>query len=545
MWNVIEMGGGFVPVVGTILDFKAAWSGRSLAGRKLGFKERLVSFGFGCVGFVADVFTFVGGVGLGLRYGIGFLKGGKRAVKAGKVMKAMHEAGMARKSQSVLSKIGMWVGRKFNKAARLESATASRITSKAYDQARLMSKYKIADLAHAEKELASVRHATKKAHLKQLVALMKSTEKYRYDYMKALRGSLEGILKTPGKIGAAGRTWLRVKSAFHKVKEALIGLKIDPKIINRYEKTFDKIKALESERAQTVEELAELANKGKYFEKGEAAGKAGAAATELEHLEKLAHQQRLLAKSRKASLKAGDRVSKKYKDVDEIQDLFDKAKEGKKITKRDIRRAVGKAQDQGYKKASVKEITNAVDSYKDANLSLAKMKKIRDQRKADFDKAVKYEGSTREIIKKKREIQAINKKIATLHNERFIMQTEMMYKAERAMDVAHQWRRAIRFLQYGLVAGGVAFLTSLAPDKAVKAGYTVVGKTAVVSYKVGKKVFWDEHGGRPPMDKMIEERLNRGKLSYKVRKMKKKALAGKKPNPNALRDDTGKQATHD
>ncbi|MFC1655458.1 hypothetical protein ACFL3C_01185 [Patescibacteria group bacterium] len=549
VWNGVEMVGGFCPGIGTVLDGKACITGRSLAGRKLSWKERLVSGVFCVVGAVADALTLVGGVGLGLRAGVGFLKGGRKAMQAGKTMKAMRQAGMARKSQSYLARAGMWIGGRFNRAARLEAATSSRITANAYDQARLMSKYKIDDLAHAEKELASTRgylDAAKRADLDKLRTLMKSSEKYGYDYMNALRGPLQGILKAPSKIGAVGRTWLRVKSAFHKVKETLMALKIDPKIINQYEKTFDKIRALESRRAQAVEELAGLANKGRYFDKGESVARAGAVSTKVEKLEDLKIQQKTLARSRKASLKVGDATRKKYKAVPEVQDLLDKAKEGGKITRTEIAQAVKQARKhRKYKSLTVKELTDAVDHYKGASASLGKLKKLKQQRKTGFGEAVQAEGNTRQIMKKQKEVGDINRQIATLHNERFIMQTEMMYKAERAMDVANQWRQAVRFLQYGLVAGGIAFLTSMAPDKAVQTGTKVIKKTGKTVYKVGKKVFWDEHGGKPPMDKMIEDRLKKGKRSLKIKKLKKKVLGKKKASPDALKDDTGGQAKHD
>lgn len=550
-WNVVEMAGGFLPGVGTFFDGKACITGRSLAGRNLSWKERLVSGVFCAVGLVADVLTVVGGVGLGLRAGIGFLKGGRRAVAAGKTMRAMREAGMVKGSQPILSRVGMYFGAKFNKAARLEAATASRITGNAYDQARIMSKYKIDDLAHAERELAGSKQyldAAKRADLDRLVTLMKSSEKYGYDYMNALRGPLEGILKTPAKIGAIGRSWLYVKSAFHKVKEALMSIKVDPKVIKQYEETFDKIKALETRRATAVEELAGLANKGRYFEKGEAAVQTGTVATKLDRLQEINHQQRILAKERKAALEVGNSVQRKYKNVEEVGELMERAQKGEKILKRDIKRAVGKAQDMGYKTASVEEMTKAVEGYQSAASSLAKMKKIKQEKAGEkLGEAVKFEGDTRQIMAKKKEILDINREIGALHNERFIMQTEIMYRAEQAMDTAHKWRQAVRFLQYGLVAGGLAFLTSVAPEKAVEAGYSVVKGTAVAGGKVAKKVFWDEHGGKPPMDEMIEKQISRGKLSYKVQKMKKKVAGGAahKPSPDALRDDTGKQATHD
>lgn len=78
-YDLAEAGAGFVPVVGTALDFKSAFTGKSLSGRQLSTGERWASFGFGCIGVVADVGTLLGGIGYGLRAGVAAGRGARVA----------------------------------------------------------------------------------------------------------------------------------------------------------------------------------------------------------------------------------------------------------------------------------------------------------------------------------------------------------------------------------------------------------------------------------------------------------------------------------
>ncbi|MBD3156714.1 hypothetical protein GF369_02695, partial [Candidatus Peregrinibacteria bacterium] len=62
-WDLFDTAIGFVPIAGTINDFKQMWNGRTTSGRKLGFRDRLMSGIFGVVGAVSDAAWVLGGLG--------------------------------------------------------------------------------------------------------------------------------------------------------------------------------------------------------------------------------------------------------------------------------------------------------------------------------------------------------------------------------------------------------------------------------------------------------------------------------------------------
>lgn len=92
-WDLAEAGACFIPVVGTTLDFKAYFTGKSLSGRDLGgwsSGERLAYLAGGAVGAFADVMTVFGGVGLGIRAGVATMRG---AAKAGRGARTLSRYG--------------------------------------------------------------------------------------------------------------------------------------------------------------------------------------------------------------------------------------------------------------------------------------------------------------------------------------------------------------------------------------------------------------------------------------------------------------------
>lgn len=80
-WDLAEAGAGFIPLVGTGLDFKAFITGKSLSGRELTPNEQMASLGFGVIGLVADAGMLFAGAGYGLRAGAAALRVGSKTVK--------------------------------------------------------------------------------------------------------------------------------------------------------------------------------------------------------------------------------------------------------------------------------------------------------------------------------------------------------------------------------------------------------------------------------------------------------------------------------
>lgn len=115
-WDLAEAGAGFIPVVGTVLDFKGYFTGKSLSGRDLGGwfgGERLAYLAGGAVGAFADVMTVFGGAGLGIRAGVASMRG---IAKAGRGARTLSKYG------SIPFRIGSKVSDAFyglSKAGRL------------------------------------------------------------------------------------------------------------------------------------------------------------------------------------------------------------------------------------------------------------------------------------------------------------------------------------------------------------------------------------------------------------------------------------------
>jgi hypothetical protein len=83
-WDLAEAGAGFLPVIGTAVDIKAYFTGKSLSGRDLGdwFSGERMSYLAGAgIGLFADVMTVFGGAGIGIRAGVASMRA---ATKAGR-----------------------------------------------------------------------------------------------------------------------------------------------------------------------------------------------------------------------------------------------------------------------------------------------------------------------------------------------------------------------------------------------------------------------------------------------------------------------------
>ena len=214
MWDLVEAGAGFVPVVGTALDFKGAITGKSLSGKNLSKRERLMYLGFGTIGLVADGALLLGGLGLYLREGLGGIRAARRSVQVGAEMNTLREAAAIEKESVLQRTIGRGA-KLFDKGHQAEKAVEAQVTAKAYEQARLMSKYNIKDLSSLEKEIFLTKDGKKMEELKKLRELMQGTATGGRSYMEIFEHISKGGLKIPETF--LGRGWLRTKESFKQM----------------------------------------------------------------------------------------------------------------------------------------------------------------------------------------------------------------------------------------------------------------------------------------------------------------------------------------
>lgn len=333
-WDLTEAGLGFVPVVGTALDFKAAIQGQSLSGKKLGAKERAVSFGFGCVGIVADALTVLGGAGMALRATVGGMRGTRRALQAGKNMGKLSDAGHIA-DLGPLSKIGGWFGGKFNKASRLENATKSTIKAKATEQARHLSdlhhelkgldgfengidasKPLNSEIARIEGSLDNMVDGARKTRIQNKLTQLKKMQKrmkgenasYLTAFNKAASKEMKIIKRSDywivRKFQSAGMFTLE---GLRKAKAGLSRIGVSKTAVLEYEKSFEKIQTLRKIRADQMDNIARITKNKDIAEKDfralEALKDSGRLSPEKNKLiEQFAKERKLLAKKRKLKI---------------------------------------------------------------------------------------------------------------------------------------------------------------------------------------------------------------------------------------------------
>ena len=120
-WDVFDAAIGFVPVAGTLNDFKMWWTEKTTSGRKLSFKERWTAFSFGCLGALSDAAWVLGGLGGAMRVGIGGLRAAKVTAKVGRLSRigdSVREAEKLSWSRQKFADVAQWLGRR--KIAKVE-----------------------------------------------------------------------------------------------------------------------------------------------------------------------------------------------------------------------------------------------------------------------------------------------------------------------------------------------------------------------------------------------------------------------------------------
>ena len=127
-WDIFDAGIGFVPVAGTINDFKIAFSGHTTSGRKITNRERVVAGAFGLMGAASDIAWAFGGLGAAMRGGIGAMRAGKAVAKAGQLGRRAGDVMEAEKVtgvQKAWSWLAKWKGeRAIKNVEKTEGATA-------------------------------------------------------------------------------------------------------------------------------------------------------------------------------------------------------------------------------------------------------------------------------------------------------------------------------------------------------------------------------------------------------------------------------------
>ena len=264
-WDLFDAGIGFVPVAGTINDFKMMWNGRTTSGRKMGFRDRLMSGVFGVVGAVSDAAWVLGGLGGVMRAGIGSLKAGRKLAHVGKLSKSIRAVQSA-EGVTMLQRIGMKIGGAFSglsSAKRMGNIAESSAKIKALDYVSTMKKLEkvegfksIKNLDDAE-AFARVARGEKYADAaKKYASMMKQPG--GIDHFKSLSKSFGFAENAPGFTG--------VRRNFHKAMNFIRGTMWkapgQAKRLKEMEKTADVYQAYKIEKVQALAKYRKAVEKG-------------------------------------------------------------------------------------------------------------------------------------------------------------------------------------------------------------------------------------------------------------------------------------------
>jgi len=348
-WDLGEAAAGFVPFLGTSLDFKAWWTEKSLSGKKLGKKEKWMSFGFGCIGLVADASYAFAGAGMFLRTAIGGARSARRSVTV-----AREGQGMVAAARAVdVAEEGTWLHKgimgvrsrvgQAGKAGKFESGLEGIIRNKAYEQSMLMSKcgLKETDDINAVRKAMSEANVSpeKMAELKRLEGLLLETTGGS-NYLKIFNEQKIGRMSVPESW--LGRTWMGIKSSPRKFKEFIFGdgvkklkkLGFSEKEIERLTKNFEKMRVLQDDREVAVKRLAELTvgKERKFAElKGIESSLGKAITPEQRNLLDVLEKERVLTLDKTKSLKEIEALKIKYKGNKEILEIIARVEKGEKV----------------------------------------------------------------------------------------------------------------------------------------------------------------------------------------------------------------------
>lgn len=498
-WDLFEAGAGFVPGLGFLLDGKAAITGSSLSGRKLGLKERALSGFFAGVGFLADAATVLTwGGGYAIRASIGGMRSATRTLKIAKTADNMKDMSAVADVGGVFGgfkKFGLGIGKLFSKAHRAEKATDAAVAAKAFEQTRLMAKLNIADDVTDFSKV--VRTADNAKDIDKLRDLTKSTG-MTINYKKVFEAHALGGKAMQIPSGILGRGWLKTKEKFMAMKKWFYKIGVPADVVNQYEKSFDALKVAQ---AKKLEALADL-------RKAESSRIAKIAIKEAELLEATKNLKGIDADFAKAL--SGKRGL--VKDLSKAEHTRDVAKMRFEKLKKldDVNPAELKTAKNEFKKATktFDSVTGSVNNNAD---KLSKLRLEKGDNVRDFDKiesmSKEIETIEHNVAVAENGVRSAESAIYLANKTRSITEMEMIQKSEKVLQYSNSMRMAAGYMQKaGFAMGITMFLTGANPKEQLEfAGKTAKGGAKVAGY-AGNKLFLEDHS-RDALDVMIENRM--------------------------------------
>lgn len=554
VWDLGEAAAGFIPILGTALDLKGVITGKSLSGKKLSTKERWMYAGFATIGAVADIATIFGGIGLGLRAGVGGVRSGRRAVQAGKALDAantMRKVAYVENApflQRQIAKAASWL----TKAKRADAATEMMMTARAMEQANLIGSLgkNYRGIEDMSKLGDLIKKADKVGDVADVAKLRKLQKFYKevaggIDYMKVMK-KYGNAIDIPR--GIFGKAWYATLAGFKKIKAKLLGIGISADVLRTYEKSFDAVKAAQATKARAVLELADL-YKLKHLEQtkhAEAFAELYNKGSNLGKAEK--RYAKLVKQSREASRKTISLNQRKKQLQKQYNSLKEAREAAQKAAKKSSKRLGGRA----GKEVSQSEVDAAKKLFDNTNAEWGKSmdatkglnsKKAATGRKISADNATwkkSFDNADRSLMNIDAEILvkegAVRSAESFLHNAnttRSFIQAEMMQKATKAARTADRLTGVTRFLQTGgIVTGCIWAFTGFnyGPAEQYKAAKKYVPKGAKLTGKVAHELFIADHSGQPAIDQMVEARVQRvTRKKYFMRKIEKAREVGENP----------------
>jgi hypothetical protein len=224
---------GFIPIIGTLVDFKQAFFGETTSGRKLSFRERILSGVFGVVGAISDVAWALGGLGAVMRGGIGALRAGRKlsgAARTGKnlfnTLDVVQDAKRITWAQKGARKIWSFFGG-LSKSATMHRYAKSAAKADMLDFYRFQNKLKKAGRLEDYKDY--LKGGKKFGQLSEQSDLYKAMQKYRkltgetahgVDYYDTLRKSYGYVDDIPTNFLSGRSTMTKF---WNKVRKSFIG----------------------------------------------------------------------------------------------------------------------------------------------------------------------------------------------------------------------------------------------------------------------------------------------------------------------------------
>lgn len=266
-WDLAEAGAGFIPVVGTTLDFKAYFTGKSLSGRELGgwfSGERLAYLAGGAVGVFADVMTVFGGVGLGIRAGVASMRG---VAKVGRGARTLSKYG------SVPFRLGSKVSDALyglSKAGRLGKLKQLRNVEDGLELSRLRKLGEAGRTAAEAKRFEYLRHLEGAGEIgKQYGTANWFTRRWHEARLGVGKGAHRLVGGVPDA-GAAARQIDRANDAIVEANKGLVEAKRAVDALDAAGELKDSVKYKDALSAVArAERSIDLARGGKHLERAE------------------------------------------------------------------------------------------------------------------------------------------------------------------------------------------------------------------------------------------------------------------------------------